>query len=180
MSLTEVKSFVNCSRVLRSTVDDLNLAADPAQMLLVPACNQAIFPEHMRILAVTSYDCENKKWVSTKAPSLPRSAHSFHVCLADFSNDDLWLQENATFSKSEISEVTSALVAQLKEMKANKSETDHTSDRSDAADVEIHDETLEGTEIDPCEASSSSRSLGTSYFHVGDGFFSTTPFVRFL
>ena len=61
MSLCEVKSFMSCSYDVRSTVDALKLAADPAQLLLVPACNQAIFPEQMRVLAVTSYDRENSK-----------------------------------------------------------------------------------------------------------------------
>ena len=57
-------------------------------------------------------------------------------------------------------------------MKTNKSEPEYTSDLPDAVNSDIHDETLEGTEIDPCEASSSSRPLGMSYFHVGDGLFS--------
>ena len=37
----------------------------------------------------------------------------------------------------------------------------------------------EEQEIDPCEASSSSRACGRSYFHVGDGLFSQTPSFDF-
>ena len=103
-----------------------------------------------------------------KKPSLPASDLSFCVCVSDFCHDDLWLHENATFSKPERSEVTTSLISFLSENKIFRNGNPRGQAEQALITPEEHDE---DTEIDSCGTSSSCSPDQFAFYHVGEGMY---------